>query len=179
MSRIGKKAVPVPAGVTAEIAGQAVNVKGPKGALSFTVHDLVEVSRGDEGIAVKPRDESKQARSLWGMSRTMISNLMVGVTKGFEKKLEINGVGYKAALNGKTLVLSLGYSHDVLFPVPEGITIQVAGPKQDQVLVSGIDKQVVGQVAAEIREWRGPEPYKGKGVKYAGEKIFRKEGKKK
>jgi large subunit ribosomal protein L6 len=179
MSRIGKKAVPVPAGVTAEIAGQAVNVKGPKGALSFTVHDLVEVAKGEEGITVKPRDESKQARSLWGMSRTMISNLMVGVTKGFEKKLEINGVGYKAALNGKTLVLSLGYSHDVLFPIPEGITIQVAGPKQDQVLVSGIEKQVVGQVAAEIREWRGPEPYKGKGVKYAGEKIFRKEGKKK
>ncbi|MER2604263.1 MAG: 50S ribosomal protein L6 [Siculibacillus sp.] len=179
MSRIGKKAVPVPAGVTAEIAGQAVNVKGPKGTLSFTVHDLVEVTRGDDGISVAPKDESKLARSLWGMSRTMISNLMVGVSKGFEKKLEINGVGYKAALNGNVLNLSLGYSHDVLFPVPEGIAIQVLGPKQDQIVVSGIDKQQVGQVAAEIREWRGPEPYKGKGVKYAGEKIFRKEGKKK
>jgi len=179
MSRIGKKAVPVPAGVTAEIAGQAVNVKGPKGALSFTVHELVEVSNGADGISVRPREETKVARSLWGMSRTMISNLMVGVSKGFEKKLEINGVGYKAQLNGKVLNLSLGYSHDVLFDVPEGITIQVLGPKQDQIVVSGIDKQQVGQVAAEIREWRGPEPYKGKGVKYADEKIFRKEGKKK
>jgi len=179
MSRIGKKAVPVPAGVNAEVAGQTVNVKGPKGALSFVVHDLVEVTKGDEGIAVKPRDESKQARSLWGMSRTMISNLIVGVSKGFEKKLEINGVGYKAALAGKNLNLSLGYSHDILFPVPEGITIQVAGQKQDQIIVSGIDRQRVGQVAAEIREYRGPEPYKGKGVKYAEEKIFRKEGKKK
>jgi large subunit ribosomal protein L6 len=179
MSRIGKKAVPVPTGVTADIAGQAVNVKGPKGALSFVVHDLVAVEQSADGIAVKPRDETKLARSLWGMSRTMIANLVTGVSKGFEKKLEINGVGYKAALNGKTLVLSLGYSHDVLFPIPEGITIQVAGAKQDQILVSGIDKQQVGQVAAEIREWRGPEPYKGKGVKYASEKIFRKEGKKK
>jgi large subunit ribosomal protein L6 len=179
MSRIGKKAVPVPAGVTAQIAGQAVNVKGPKGALSFVVHDLVSVAESAEGIRVEPKDESKLARSLWGMSRTMINNLVVGVTKGFEKKLEINGVGYKAQLNGKTLVLSLGYSHDILFPIPEGITIQVAGAKQDHLLVQGIDKQQVGQVAAEIREWRGPEPYKGKGVKYAEEKIFRKEGKKK
>jgi len=179
MSRIGKKAVPVPAGVSAEIAGQAVNVKGPKGNLSFVVHDLVEVDQSAEGIAVKPKDESKLARSLWGMSRTMISNLVTGVSKGFEKKLEITGVGYKAALNGKVLTLSLGYSHDVLFPVPEGITIQVLGAKADQIVVTGIDKQQVGQVAAEIREWRGPEPYKGKGVKYAGEKIFRKEGKKK
>ena len=179
MSRIGKKPVAVPAGVSADVAGQTVNVKGPKGTLSFVVHDLVEVSKGADGIAVKPRDESKQARSLWGMSRTMISNLMVGVTKGFERKLEINGVGYKAALAGKNLNLSLGYSHDILFPVPEGITIQVAGQKQDQIIVSGIDRQRVGQVAAEIREYRGPEPYKGKGVKYAEEKIFRKEGKKK
>ncbi|WP_407050654.1 50S ribosomal protein L6 [Methyloraptor flagellatus] len=180
MSRIGKKAVPVPAGVTAEVAGQTVKVKGPKGALSFDVHELIAVEKTAEGgISVTPRDESKQARSLWGMSRTMISNLVTGVSKGFEKKLEINGVGYKAALNGKTLTLSLGYSHDVLFPVPEGITIQVAGQKQDQIIVSGIEKQRVGQVAAEIREWRGPEPYKGKGVKYADEKIFRKEGKKK
>jgi large subunit ribosomal protein L6 len=179
MSRIGKKAVPVPAGVSAEIAGQAVNVKGPKGALSFVVHDLVTVGQSTDGIKVEPKDESKLARSLWGMSRTMINNLIVGVTKGFERKLEINGVGYKAQLNGKTLVLSLGYSHDIQFPIPEGITIQVAGAKQDHILVTGIDKQKVGQVAAEIREWRGPEPYKGKGVKYAEEKIFRKEGKKK
>ena len=179
MSRIGKKAVVVPGGVSADIDGQKVNVKGPKGVLSFTVHDLVAVEKTAEGIAVKPRNESKEARSLWGMSRTMISNLMVGVTKGFEKKLEINGVGYKAALNGKTLTLALGYSHDILFPVPEGIQIQVAGPKADQIIVTGMDAQRVGQVAAEIREFRGPEPYKGKGVKYAGETIFRKEGKKK
>ena len=179
MSRIGKKAVAIPGGVTADVAGQQVNVKGPKGALSFTAHDLIAVEKTAEGIAVTPRDESKQARSLWGMSRTMINNLVVGVTKGFEKKLEINGVGYKAQLNGKTLTLALGYSHDILFPVPEGITIQVAGQKQDQIIVSGIDAQRVGQVAAEIREFRGPEPYKGKGVKYSTETIFRKEGKKK
>lgn len=179
MSRIGKKPVPVPAGVTADVAGQTVSVKGPKGTLSFVVHDLVTVTKDADGIAVQPRDESKQARSLWGMSRTMISNLMVGVSKGFEKKLEINGVGYKAALAGKNLNLSLGYSHDIVYPVPEGIAIAVAGQKQDQITISGIDKQRVGQVAAEIREYRGPEPYKGKGVKYAEEKIFRKEGKKK
>lgn len=179
MSRIGKKPVPVPAGVAAEVTGQTVNVKGPKGALTFTAHELIEVTKAPEGIWVKPRDESKAARSLWGMSRTMVSNLMVGVSKGFERKLEINGVGYKAALQGKNLNLSLGYSHDVLFPVPEGITVAVGGAKQDQITISGIDKQRVGQVAAEIREFRGPEPYKGKGVKYAEEKIFRKEGKKK
>ena len=179
MSRIGKKAVPVPAGVTAEVAGQSVNVKGPKGQLSFVAHELIEVSKTDDGISVMPRDESKQARSLWGMSRTMVANLVTGVSKGFEKKLEINGVGYKAALQGKNLNLSLGYSHDVIFPVPEGITVAVQGQKQDQIIVSGIDRQKVGQVAAEIREFRGPEPYKGKGVKYASEKIFRKEGKKK
>eukprot|EP01037_Dinobryon_pediforme_P029827 gene29827-33644_t len=164
MSRIGKKAVPVPAGVTAEVAGQTVSVKGPKGLLSFQVHELIGVEKTSDGIKVTPVNESKAARSQWGTSRTRILNLVNGVTKGFEKKLEINGVGYKAALNGKTLTLSLGYSHDVLFPVPEGITVQVAGQKSDQIIVSGIDKQKVGQVAAEIREWRGPEPYKGKGV---------------
>lgn len=179
MSRIGKKSVPVPAGITAEVVGQTVNVKGPKGQLSFVAHELIEVSRVAEGIAVKPRDESKQARSLWGMSRTMINNLVTGVSKGFERKLEINGVGYKAAMQGKNLNLSLGYSHDIPFPVPEGISIAVAGQKQDQIIITGIDRQKVGQVAAEIREYRGPEPYKGKGVKYAEEKIFRKEGKKK
>jgi large subunit ribosomal protein L6 len=179
MSRIGKKAVAIPGGVTADVAGQTVNVKGPKGALSFVAHDLISVEKTADGISVKPRDESKQARSLWGMSRTMVNNLVVGVTKGFEKKLEINGVGYKAQLNGKVLTLALGYSHDILYPVPEGITIQVAGQKQDQVIISGIDAQRVGQVAAEIRDFRGPEPYKGKGVKYSTETIFRKEGKKK
>lgn len=177
MSRIGKKPVPVPAGVTADISGQTVNVKGPKGALSFVAHELIEVGNGADGITVTPRDESKLARSLWGMSRTMIANLMTGVTKGFEKKLEITGVGYKAAVQGKSLNLALGYSHDVNFPIPEGIT--VVCPKPTEIIVSGIDRQQVGQVAAEIREWRGPEPYKGKGVKYSTETIFRKEGKKK
>jgi large subunit ribosomal protein L6 len=179
MSRIGKKAVAVPSGVSADVSGQTVNVKGPKGALSFDVHELIGVEKTAEGIKVTPRNQTKEARSQWGTSRTRILNLVNGVSKGFEKKLEINGVGYKAALNGKVLTLSLGYSHDVLFPVPEGITVQVAGQKQDQIIVTGIDKQKVGQVAAEIREWRGPEPYKGKGVKYSTETIFRKEGKKK
>ena len=179
MSRIGKKAVAVPSGVTADVSGQSVSVKGPKGNLTYVVHDLIGVEKTADGIQVTPRNESKAARSQWGTSRTSILNLVDGVSKGFEKKLEINGVGYKAALNGKVLTLSLGYSHDVLFPVPEGITIQVGGAKQDQIIVSGIDKQKVGQVAAEIREWRGPEPYKGKGIKYSTETIFRKEGKKK
>lgn len=177
MSRIGKKPVPVPAGVTADISGQSVNVKGPKGTLSFVVHELIEVGTGAEGITVTPRDETKLARSLWGMSRTMIANLITGVTKGFEKKLDITGVGYKAAVQGKTLNLALGYSHDVNYPIPDGIT--VVCPKPTEIIVSGIDRQKVGQVAAEIREWRGPEPYKGKGVRYSTETIFRKEGKKK
>lgn len=179
MSRIGKKPVDLPQGVTAQVSGQTVKMKGPKGELSFTCPDDVLVKMDGNVVKIDPRDQGKRARSMWGMARTRVSNLAVGVSKGFEKKLEINGVGYKAALNGNVLNLSLGYSHDVLFPVPEGIAIQVLGPKQDQIVVSGIDKQQVGQVAAEIREWRGPEPYKGKGVKYAGEKIFRKEGKKK
>ena len=179
MSRIGKKAVAIPAGITAEVAGQTVKVKGPKGALSYNVHELIGVEQTPDGIKVTPHNETKVARSQWGTSRTRILNLVEGVSKGFEKKLEINGVGYKAALNGKPLTLSLGYSHDVLFPVPEGITIVVGGAKQDQITVTGIDKQKVGQVAAEIREWRGPEPYKGKGIKYSTETIFRKEGKKK
>jgi large subunit ribosomal protein L6 len=177
MSRIGKKAVAIPAGVTASLDGQTVKAKGPKGELHFTVPDRIEVKQQDGGIKVDPRDDSKVARSQWGMSRTMVSNIFTGVTKGFEKKLEINGVGYKAAVAGKVLKLSLGYSHDVDFPIPDGITI--AAPKPTELVVTGIDKQKVGQVAAEIREYRGPEPYKGKGVKYAGEFIFRKEGKKK
>ncbi|MFD2678492.1 50S ribosomal protein L6 [Camelimonas lactis] len=177
MSRIGKKPVTVPSGVTATVDGQLVKVKGSKGELSFVVPDDVSVSLADGAISVQPRDESKKARSLWGMSRSQVSNLVEGVSKGFEKKLEISGVGYRAAVAGKTLKLSLGFSHDVDYPVPEGIAIVT--PKPTEIVVSGINKQQVGQVAAEIREYRGPEPYKGKGVKYANEFIFRKEGKKK
>ncbi|MGH2343222.1 50S ribosomal protein L6 [Segnochrobactraceae bacterium EtOH-i3] len=177
MSRIGKKPVPVPAGITATVDGQSISVKGPKGTLSFVAHDLVSVELTENGVSVQPRDESKLARSVWGMSRTMVNNLVVGVSKGFERKLEITGVGYKAAVQGKNLNLSLGYSHDVLFPIPEGIS--VVCPKPTEILVSGIDRQQVGQVAAKIREWRPPEPYKGKGVRYSDEFVVRKEGKKK
>ena len=177
MSRIGKKPVPVPAGVTASVDGQIVKAKGAKGELSFVVHDEVLVKMEDGAISVDPRDQSKEARSKWGMSRTMISNIFVGVKDGFEKKLEISGVGYRAAMQGKNLQLSLGFSHEVVYDVPAGITVAV--PKPTEIVVTGINKQQVGQVAAEIREYRGPEPYKGKGVKYAGEKIVRKEGKKK
>ncbi len=177
MSRIGKKAVQVPKGVTATVDGQKVSMKGPKGELSFTAIDAIEVKMDDGAVAVTPRDDSKLARSAWGMSRSMVSNLIEGVTKGYERKLEINGVGYRAAVAGKNLQLQLGYSHEILYPIPAGITIQT--PKPTEILISGIDKQRVGQTAAEIREYRGPEPYKGKGVKYAEEKIFRKEGKKK
>jgi large subunit ribosomal protein L6 len=177
MSRIGKKAVQVPKGVTATVNGQKVSMKGPKGELSFTAIDAIEVKMDDGAVAVMPRDDSKAARSAWGMSRSMVSNLIEGVTKGYERKLEINGVGYRAAVAGKNLQLQLGYSHEILYPIPAGITIQT--PKPTEILISGIDKQRVGQTAAEIRDYRGPEPYKGKGVKYAEEKIFRKEGKKK
>jgi len=177
MSRIGKKPVSVPSGVTASVDGQTVKAKGPKGELSFVVNEEVLVKMEDGAIKVDPRDESKVARSKWGMSRTMILNILDGVTKGFEKRLEINGVGYRASMQGKNLQLALGFSHDVLYPIPDGISIVV--PKPTEIVISGIDKQQVGQVAAEIREYRGPEPYKGKGVKYAGEKIVRKEGKKK
>lgn len=177
MSRIGKKPVPVPEGVTATVEGQTVKAKGPKGELSFVVNDEVLVKLEDGAVSVDPRDESKDARSKWGMSRTMIANILTGVKTGFEKKLEINGVGYRAAMQGKNLQLSLGYSHDVVYQVPEGIS--VACPKPTEIVVTGINKQQVGQVAAEIREYRSPEPYKGKGVKYADETIVRKEGKKK
>lgn len=177
MSRIGKKPISVPDGVTATVDGQTVRVKGTKGELSFVVNDEVLVKMENGAIAVDPRDQTKLARSKWGMSRTMIANILAGVKTGFEKKLEINGVGYRASLQGKNLQLALGFSHDVLYPVPEGIQITV--PKPTEIVINGIDKQKVGQVAAEIREYRGPEPYKGKGVKYAGEKIVRKEGKKK
>jgi large subunit ribosomal protein L6 len=178
MSRIGKKAVPVPKGVTADIAGQTVSVKGPKGTLTFVLNDLVLASTAEDGsVKIEPKDESKPARASWGMSRTQVANLIKGVTVGFEKKLEITGVGYKAALQGKNLQLSLGYSHDITYPVPEGIVI--ACPKPTEITITGIDAQKVGQVAAEIRKYRPPEPYKGKGVRYAGEYIVRKEGKKK
>jgi large subunit ribosomal protein L6 len=177
MSRIGKKPVPVPSGVTASVDGQTVKVKGPKGALQFVVPDEITVKMEGSSIKVDPRSETKRARSMWGTSRTLVSNLMTGVTKGFEDKLEINGVGYRAAVQGKNLQLALGFSHDVIYPIPEGIAIVT--PKPTEIVVTGINKQQVGQVAAEIRAYRGPEPYKGKGVKYAGEFIFRKEGKKK
>lgn len=177
MSRVGKKPVAIPSGVTASVSGQTVKIKGSKGELSFVVHDLVEVAQADGGIAVSPRNETKQARALWGTSRAQVANLVKGVTAGYEKKLEINGVGYKAAVAGKVLKLNLGYSHDIDYPIPEGI--QIATPKPTEIVVTGIDKQKVGQTAAEIREFRGPEPYQGKGVKYVDEFIFRKEGKKK
>jgi large subunit ribosomal protein L6 len=177
MSRVGKKPVPVPSGVTANVSGKTVNVKGPKGTLSLAVDDRVTVAMDKGEITVDPKDESKVARALWGTTRANLNNIMTGVTKGFERKLEITGVGYRAAVQGKNLQLALGYSHDVLYPIPEGIA--VVTPKPTEIVVSGIDKKKVGQVAAEIRAYRPPEPYKGKGVRYSNEFIFRKEGKKK
>ena len=177
MSRIGKKPVAVPQGVTATVSGQTITAKGPKGELKFVVNDEVLVKLENGEIKVDPRDQSKTARSKWGMSRTQIVNILAGVKDGFEKRLEINGVGYRAAMQGKNLQLSLGYSHDVVYQTPQGVTIAV--PKPTEIVISGSDKQIVGQVAAEIRKFRGPEPYKGKGVKYANERIVRKEGKKK
>ena len=177
MSRIGKKPVAIPAGVTANVEGQTVKVKGPKGALQLVLHGDVEAKMDKGGIKIDPRNESKRARSQWGTSRTLVSNLMTGVTKGFEENLEITGVGFRAAVQGKNLQLQLGFSHDVVYPIPEGITI--ATPRPVEIVITGSDRQKVGQVAAEIREYRPPEPYKGKGIKYAGEYIFRKEGKKK
>ena len=177
MSRIGKKPVAVPAGVTAKVDGQKVAVKGAKGELFFVVPEDVHVELNDNQIKVDPRNETKRARALWGTSRARVNNIVLGVTTGFEKKLEITGVGYRAAVQGKTLQLALGYSHDVNYPIPAGVTIVT--PKPTEITISGIDKRQIGQIAAEIRDYRGPEPYKGKGVKYAGEFIFRKEGKKK
>jgi large subunit ribosomal protein L6 len=177
MSRIGKKAIAVPAGITATVEGQTVKVKGPKGALQVVLHDDVAVKLDGGEIKVDPRAETKGARAQWGTSRTLIANLIAGVTKGFERRLEISGVGYRASVQGKNLQLALGYSHDIVYPIPEGIAI--ATPRPVEIVISGIDRQKVGQVAAEIREYRPPEPYKGKGIKYAGERIFRKEGKKK
>jgi len=177
MSRIGKKPVTIPSGVTATIEGGQLSVKGPKGTLAMPLADLVSYAIEDGSISVQPANGSKQARAFWGMQRTLVQNLVTGVTEGFSKKLLITGVGYRANAQGKTLKLQLGYSHDVDFPVPEGIEIKT--PDNTTVEISGIDKQKVGQVAAEIRRWRKPEPYKGKGIKYDGEFIFRKEGKKK
>lgn len=177
MSKIGKLPVAIPAGVTASLEGQTVKVKGPKGVLEVTLVEEIAAKVEGSELKLSMNGETSRHRAMWGMSRTLVSNLVEGVTKGFEKKLEITGVGYKAAVQGKNLNLSLGYSHDVIYAIPEGI--QIVTPKPTEVVVSGIDRQKVGQVAAEIREFRGPEPYKGKGVKYAGEFIFRKEGKKK
>lgn len=177
MSRIGKKPVELPSGVSASVSGQTIEVKGPKGARTFTATDDVTLSVNDNVVTIEPRGKSKRARQQWGMSRTQVANLVTGVTQGFKKELEIQGVGYRAQMQGNTLKLNLGYSHDVDFVAPEGITI--TAPKQTEIVVEGIDQQQVGEVAAKIRDWRRPEPYKGKGIRYKGEFIFRKEGKKK
>ena len=177
MSRIGKKTVPIPAGVTLTLDGQTVAVKGPKGELSWTVVDEIEVTRGDEGLSFSPRSDSQRARAMWGLSRTLVANMVHGVTQGYEEVLELVGVGYRAAMKGGALSMQLGFSHDVEIPPPDGITF--ATPRQTEIRISGVDKQLVGETAARIRKIRPPEPYKGKGVRYAGEKVRRKEGKKK
>ena len=177
MSRIGKKPVVIPNGVTAEINGSELSVKGPKGMLTMALVDDICYEIGDGEILVKPANDTKRAKSFWGMQRTFVANLVEGVAKGYSKTLEITGVGYRTQVQGKTLKLQLGFSHDVDYPIPEGIEIKT--PDQTTIEVSGIDKQQVGQVTAEIRAWRKPEPYKGKGIKYRGEYVFRKEGKKK
>ena len=177
MSRVGKKPVTVPSGVTANVQGKTISVKGPKGTLSLVVSERVKVAMDKGEISVDPADESKEARALWGTTRANLNNIVTGVTQGFERKLEITGVGYRAAVQGKNLQLQLGYSHDVVYPIPEGIA--VVTPKPTEIVITGIDRRKVGQVAAEIRAYRPPEPYKGKGVKYSDEFIFRKEGKKK
>ena len=177
MSRIGKKSVELPSGVTASVSGQSIEVKGPKGTRSFTATDDVTITVEDNAVSVKPRGMAKRARQQWGMSRTMVANLVTGVATGFKKELEIQGVGYRAQMQGNTLKLNLGYSHDVEFVAPEGIT--VTAPKQTEIVVEGNDQQQVGEGAAKIRDWRRPEPYKGKGIRYKGEFVFRKEGKKK
>jgi large subunit ribosomal protein L6 len=180
MSRIGKRAVPVPANVTATVNGREIKVKGPKGELSFTVPDKIKVEKTADGIEVTPLDETKMARSMWGMSRTMVANLIGGVTNGYSRVLEIQGIGFRAALKGKDqLQLNIGFSHDVVHTIPAGVEVKVSGAKQEIITVSGIDRQLVGQVAANIRASRPPEPYQGKGIRYQGEYIFRKEGKKK
>ena len=177
MSRIGKKPVPLPKGVSATVSGQSVEVKGPKGTRSFHATDDVTLAMEDGAVTVTPRGTSKRAREQWGMVRSQVENLVTGVTTGFRKELEIQGVGYRAAMAGNVLKLSLGYSHEVNFEVPAGVT--VSAPKQTEIVVEGIDQQLVGQVAANIRDWKRPEPYKGKGIRYKDEFVFRKEGKKK
>ena len=177
MSRIGKQPVEAPKGVEIKLNGQVVEAKGPKGLRSFTCPDEVTVSLDDGAVVIKPADDSKRARQMWGMSRTQVANCVTGVSDGFQKKLEITGVGYRAAMTGNVLKLNLGLSHDVDYTAPEGVT--VTAPKQTEIVVEGIDEQLVGQVAANIRAWRKPEPYKGKGIRYKGEFVFRKEGKKK
>ncbi len=177
MSRIGKKPVTIPSGVTADIANGVITVKGPKGTLTLSMREEISYTVDGNAIIVKPANDTKAARAFWGMQRTLVDNLVTGVTEGYTKTLQITGVGYRAAAQGTNLKLQLGYSHDVDFAIPDGIEIKT--PDNTTVLISGIDKQKVGQVAAEIRRWRKPEPYKGKGIKYAGEFIFRKEGKKK
>jgi len=180
MSRIGKKPVPVPSGVTATVTGRTIKMKGPKGELSFTVPDEIKVEKSADGIELSTIEDTKMARSMWGMSRTMVSNLAHGVTTGYSRTLEIQGVGFRAALKGKDqLQLTIGFSHEVIHKIPAGVEVKVAGAKQDVITVSGIDAQLVGQVAANIRASRPPEPYQGKGIRYQGEYIFRKEGKKK
>ncbi|MDD9718840.1 50S ribosomal protein L6 [Dinoroseobacter sp. PD6] len=177
MSRIGKKPVELPAGVTASVSGQTIEVKGPKATRSFTATDDVTLKVEDNVITIEPRGKSKRARQQWGMSRTMVGNLVTGVTNGFKKELEIQGVGYRAQMQGNTLKLNLGLSHEVNYEVPAGVTVTC--PKVTEIVIEGTDEQLVGQVAANIRDWRKPEPYKGKGIRYKGEFIFRKEGKKK
>ena len=177
MSKIGKKPIAIPAGVTAAVDGQKIRVKGPKGELSLVIADEVAAKIENNEISFSPRGETKRHRAAWGTSRANVNNIVAGVTKGYERKLEITGVGYRAALQGKNLQLALGYSHDVVYAIPEGIAITV--PKPTEIIIAGNDSQRVGQVAAEIRSYRPPEPYKGKGVKYSNEFIFRKEGKKK
>jgi len=177
MSRLGKRPIPAPSGVTVTVKGQEVSVKGPKGTLNFRAHDDVEVSFGDGAISVKPRNETPRARALWGTTRAVLANNVKGVSQGFERSLEMTGVGYRAAMQGKNLQMQLGYSHEINYAPPEGVTL--ATPKPTEIKITGIDPQAVGQVAADIRAYRPPEPYKGKGVRYAGEHIRRKEGKKK
>jgi large subunit ribosomal protein L6 len=177
MSRIGKKPITIPAGVTVTIDGQTVSVKGPKGQLSWTVSDEIELAQQGAEITLTPRSDSQRARGMWGLSRTLVDNMVVGVTKGYEQVLELVGVGYRAALKGQALSMQLGFSHDIDIPPPAGISFAV--PKQTEVRIAGIDKQLVGETAARIRRLRPPEPYKGKGVRYSGEKVRRKEGKKK
>jgi large subunit ribosomal protein L6 len=177
MSRIGKKAIPTPSGVQVALDGQKVSVKGPKGQLAWTVPDEIQVTHADGQISLAPRDDSQRARGMWGLSRTLVSNMVDGVTKGYEQSLELVGVGYRAAMKGQALSLQLGFSHDVDIPAPAGITFAVGKPTE--IKISGIDKQLVGETAARIRKIRPPEPYKGKGVRYAGETVRRKEGKKK